>query len=104
MKRRAGKFSIANEFLSEHFTAVLFEIFKQLQFVPYRAEYRYMHRSLECEGLSPLFEEIDDTVVSPEYKILIDRVDNGSSDEVVILNQPFLAIACLALMKRLRNT
>ena len=75
--KRIGKFFIAAEAIESVF---IHEVFKRLEFVPYRVEFLYHRKSFECIGVSPMFELNDDFMEAPEYTLRIStEVDKGET-------------------------
>lgn len=67
MSRKLGKFYIDSGLLNE--TELLHKAFGKIQFVPYKAEYRYDIMALELIGLSPMFDELPEGVEVPLYQM-----------------------------------
>lgn len=66
-QRRFGKFFIANECFDEQIAAVLWA----LKFVPTRIEHLYHEAQFECIGYSPMFRELSEGEILPEYSLEI---------------------------------
>ena len=71
MKRRIGRFKIKNDIV---YSEDAQEIFKQLGFVPLRCESMY-NDCFEYIGISPLFHEVIQGDIAPNYDIVIDCID-----------------------------
>lgn len=68
MNRRIGKFTLSREVVMGP-QAV--DVFKVMRFVPLRAESLDYSNVYVYIGLSPLFDEVEDYMVVPEYEVMI---------------------------------
>lgn len=82
-KRRYGRFYIDRFIIDEHpeFVALMLA---QIEFLPLRVECQFDRDQIMYSGASPLFEEIDLGMITPEYEITfnISYDDEGETDDI----------------------
>lgn len=73
MKQRVGLFYLINRDLEslEGDLVILHGLFEFLKFIPYSVDYEFHMKRFKYIGISPLFDEIEEGVNSPEYDIII---------------------------------
>lgn len=77
IKKRTGSFQISHELLLKH-PDIAMKIFAKCIIV--RAESLFINNSIEYNAYSPLFDEVDDGVISPEYLWVAEKLSNGQLD------------------------
>ena len=83
MEKRYGKFTVTQEVVEnnpEEWARTLAE----MQFVPLRVERMYSNYGFEYIGYSPLFDEVEEGMIPPEYRINLTRTDTRSLTGIVI--------------------
>lgn len=50
------------------------DLFKQLEFIPFRVEFLFISDSFEYFGYSPLFKPVPEEEMFPEYEIQVDSI------------------------------
>ena len=68
--QQLGKFFISEELIRKN-PEIVAGAFKDMQFVPVRAEMHFMHKELEYAGISPKFKEVKEGVLIPGYNVRI---------------------------------
>ena len=89
MEKRYGRFTVTQEVVEknpEEWAAILAE----MQFVPLRVERMYDNYGFDCIGYSPLFDEVEEGMIPPEYRINVTRTDTKSLAGIVI---PHISLA-----------
>ena len=77
--KRIGKFQVSDD-LIKHGAWV--EILEQLSFVPVKVEMHWRINGFEYVGFSPLFRELEQSELTPEYDLQVMVNDSGKIEEV----------------------
>ena len=76
MQLRYGRFTVTTHLIEDHpeeFSAIL----AQMQFIPMKVERLYSNYGFEYIGYSPMFEEIAEGMICPEYEMVLEKDENG---------------------------
>ena len=72
--KRYGKFSICTDFIVND-PEMVKKIFSNIIIV--RAECNYINKTIDYEGISDLFDEIDQGEMIPEYRIIFNKENDS---------------------------
>lgn len=68
--QQLGKFSLEEQLVKNN-PDIATKVFRDMQFVPVRAESHFINREIEYAGISPMFEEVSKGTIVPRYLIHI---------------------------------
>ena len=85
MKRRAGRFSIAERYLIEE--SIMKAIMKDVVIV--RAEHDYLTRYINYSALSSKFDELEEGEFIPEYTPIIKVINIGTKKQPNLKKEVF---------------
>lgn len=77
METRFGRFNVDTHIVEDHpeeFAGVL----AQMSFVPMKVERTYSNWSFEYIGWSPMFAEVEQGMMCPDYKLVLEKDDEGN--------------------------
>ncbi len=74
MKSKIGKFYIDRETIMNN-QPLAAEIFRQLSFIPIRTELLAYLDKFEYYGFSPVFDEVENDIMAPDYEVVIEMVE-----------------------------
>ena len=68
--QQLGKFSLEERLVRDN-PDIAAKVFREMQFVPVRAESHFINREIEYAGISPMFEEVPTGSIVPRYLVHI---------------------------------
>lgn len=77
---RVGTFSLDRKFVlgeADEETSPLEKVFEHMRFVPIKVSPQGYPDKIKFTGMSHVFESIDEGAVTPEYRLIINRGDDG---------------------------
>lgn len=74
--RHLGKFYVTGSLVEN---GELWRVLSLMEFVPTRAEYLWANDAFEYIGMSPMFEEVKEGQIIPEYVVGLNQFDNKVS-------------------------
>ena len=75
MKKRLGKFYVSTELVM---TGDVLPVLTSMQFIPTRVEHLYHMGKFEYIGMSPIFPELGEGFMIPEYDVQLSKDDIGN--------------------------
>jgi hypothetical protein len=83
---RMGRLSFSSKDITEK-PEMLYQIFSMLQFVPVRVEHLYWQDLVDCMGISPHFEVVNQGVSVPTYLVDINVDIDGKQDSKIVVKR-----------------
>lgn len=78
LSKRRGYFIASIEFLKDFTSNYINNVNPFQTIVIFHTISNFMNNTIEYYGYSPLFDEIEDDIKTPEYKIVFVKQENGS--------------------------
>jgi len=74
---RLGKIKISDRLLDRRDPSSLCEAFSKLKLFPVRCEHNYCTGAFEIAGISPMFDDVPDAQIPPDYEVAVVTDENG---------------------------